>query len=154
MNTRYNFNIKSLKKHQSEVESLNVLHSRDNTVRIKKKVIHFQWSIVLKSINLNICMWHTSKEQLIFFPLVPFLHHVCHAWPSTLPLKMTMSCPTFCKFCESDKSLIAKQCNGVAAEIATSHARWSFPFWIFEWQGACNFSLLSWGLRSGIFDMN
>ena len=39
--------------------------------------------------------------------------------------------PTFW-FCESDKSLIAKQCNGVAAEIATSHARWSFPFWKFE----------------------
>ena len=26
-----------------------------------------------------------------------------------------------------DKSVIAKQCNGVAAEIVTSHARWSFP---------------------------
>ena len=68
------------------------------TVRIKKKVILIQRPIVLKSINLNICMWPISKEQLIYFPLVPFLHHVCHAWPSTLPLKMTMSYPTFCKF--------------------------------------------------------
>ena len=76
-------------------------------MRIKKKVIHLQRPIVLKSINLNIRVWHTSKEQLIFFPLVPFLHHECHAWPSTLPLKMTMSVPTFCKFCELDKSLIA-----------------------------------------------
>ena len=73
-----------------------------------------------------------------------FLHHVCHAWPSTLPLKMTMSFSAFCKFCESDKSLIAKQCNVMAAEIVTSHARWSFPFWKFERQGACSFSLWSW----------
>ena len=35
---------------------------------------------------------------------------------------MTVSYPTFWKFSESDKSLIAKQCNGVAAEIAKSHA--------------------------------
>ena len=68
------------------------------TVRIKKKVIHFQRPIVLKSIDLNICTWPISKEQLILFPLVPFLHHVCHTWPSSLPLKMTMSYPTFCKF--------------------------------------------------------
>ena len=68
------------------------------TVRIKKKVIHIQRPIVLKSIDLKICMWHISKEQLILFPLVPFLHQVCYAWPSTLPLKMTMSWPTFCKF--------------------------------------------------------
>ena len=86
-------------------------------------------SIVLKSINLNSCMWHISKEQLILFPLVPFLYHVCHAWPSTLPLKMTiMSLSTFCKFCELDKRVIAKQCNGVAAENVTSHARRSFSF--------------------------
>ena len=74
----------------------------NTTVRIKKKVVHIQRPIVLKSIDLKICMWHihVSKEQLILFPLVPFSHqvHVCHAWPSTLPLKMTMSWPTFCKF--------------------------------------------------------
>ena len=81
-------------------------------------------------------MWHTSKEQFILFPLVPFLHHECHAWPSTLPLKMTVSYPTFCKFSESDKSLIAKQCNGVAAEIATPHARWPFSFLAF-WTIMC-----------------
>ena len=69
-----------------------------DTVRIKKKVIHIQRPIVLKSNDLKICMWHISEEQLILFLLVPFLHQVCHAWPSTLPLKMTMSCPTFCKF--------------------------------------------------------
>ena len=45
----------------------------------QKKVIHFQRPIVLKSINLNIRMWQKSKEQLIFFPLVPYLHHLCHA---------------------------------------------------------------------------
>ena len=56
----------------------------------KKKVIHFQRPIVLKSIIFNIHMWHTSKEQRILFPLVPIWHHVCYAWPSTLPLKMTM----------------------------------------------------------------
>ena len=64
----------------------------------KKKVIHIQRPIVLKSIDLKICMWHISEEQLILFPLVPFLHQVCHAWPSTLPMKMTMSWPTLCKF--------------------------------------------------------
>ena len=50
------------------------------TVRIKIKVIHIQRPIVPKSIDLKICMWHISKEQLIF-PLVPFLHQVCtHDW--------------------------------------------------------------------------
>ena len=97
-------------------------------------------------------MWHISKEQLILFPLVPFLHHVCHAWPSTLQLKVTMSFFTFCKFCEFDKSVIAKQCNGVAAEIVTSLGRWSFPFWKFEQEGACNFSLWSWGSFGRIWD--
>ena len=48
------------------------------TVRIKIKVIHIQRPIVLKSIDLKICMCHISKEQLILFPLVPFLHQVCH----------------------------------------------------------------------------
>ena len=33
-----------------------------------------------------------------------------------------MSFFTFGKFYEFDNSLIAKQCNGVAAEIVTSHA--------------------------------
>ena len=88
---------------------------------------------------------YTSKEQLIIFPLVPFLHHVCHAWPSTLPLKMTMSVSTFCKFCKLDESVIAKQCNCITAEIVTSHASWSFLFWKFEQHGACNFSLWSRG---------
>ena len=105
----------------------------------------FQRPIVLKSIDLNICMWPTSKEKLILFPLVPFLHHVCHAWSSTLPLKMTMSVSTFCKFCDLDKSIIAIQCNCIAAEIVTSHASWSFLFWIFEQRDACNFSLWSGG---------
>ena len=49
------------------------------TVRIKIKVIHIQKPVVLKSIDLNICMWGISKEQLVLFPLVPFLHHVYHA---------------------------------------------------------------------------
>ena len=48
------------------------------TVRIKK-VLHFQKHIVLKSINLDIWMWPMSKEQFILFPMVPLLHHVCHA---------------------------------------------------------------------------
>ena len=42
----------------------------------QKDVIHYQRPIVLQS-NENV--WHFSKEQLILFPLVPFLHHVCHA---------------------------------------------------------------------------
>ena len=33
---------------------------------------------------------------------------------------MTMSLSTFCKFCDLDKHVIAKQCNGVAAENVTS----------------------------------
>ena len=40
------------------------------TVCIKKKVIHNQRPIVLKSIDLKICVWHRSKEQLILFPFV------------------------------------------------------------------------------------
>ena len=51
----------------------------DTTVRIKKKVLHIQRPIVLKSIDLKICVWHISEEQLILFPLIPFLHQVCHA---------------------------------------------------------------------------
>ena len=87
-------------------------------------------------------MWRISKEQLIFFPLMLLLHHVSHTWPSTLPLKMAMSFATFCKFCWLDRSVITKQCNSVAAEIVSSHARWSCPFWKFEQQGACNFSFV------------
>ena len=112
---------------------------------VSKKVINFERPIVLRSINLNICMWHISKEQLILFPLVPFLYHVYHAWPSTLPLKMIMSLSTLCKFWELDKRVIAKQCNGVAAENGTSHARRSFSFWKFEHQGTFNFCSWSWG---------
>ena len=98
------------------------------TVRIKKKVIHIQRSVVLKTIDFKICIWHESKEQLIIFPLVPFLDQVCHAWLSKLPIKMTMSWPTFSKFWQCDKSFIAKQCNYVAAENVSSHAKWSFSF--------------------------
>ena len=97
------------------------------------------------SIDLNILYGIISKEQLIFLPLVPFLHHVCHALPSTFLLKMTMSFPTSCKFCKLDTSVIAKQCNGVAVEMFHLMSLWSFPFWKFEQQGACNFSLWSWG---------
>ena len=97
-----NAKISYARSHMMYIDFLNVsvlsVYCRLYTVRIKKKVIHIQRPIVLKSINLNICMWPISKEQLIYFPLVPLLHHVCHAWPSTLPLKMTMSYPTFCKF--------------------------------------------------------
>ena len=32
-------------------------------------------------------------------------------------------CKNGCKFCECDKRVIAKQCNGVAAVNDTSHAR-------------------------------
>ena len=64
---------------------------------VYKHVIHIQRPIVMKSINCNIYMWLISKEELIFFPSVPFWHHICHAWPSTLPLQMTMSYPTFFK---------------------------------------------------------
>ena len=102
--------------------------------------------------DLTICMWHIHKEQLILFPLVPFLHHICHAWPSIWPLKMTMSVSTFCKFCELDKSVIAKQCNRIAAEIVTSHASWSFLFWKFEQEGACSFSLWSGGSFAHIWN--
>ena len=98
-------------------------------MRIKKKGNPYSKAHCSKVNWFEICVWHISKEQLILFPLVHFLHQVCHAWPSTLPLKMTMSWPTFCKFGQLDKSVIAKQCNGVAAEIVSSHARWSFPFW-------------------------
>ena len=54
-----------------------------------------------------ICACSISVKNI--FPVVPILHHECHAWPSTLPLKMTMSCLTFCKFCKLDKSVIAKK---------------------------------------------
>ena len=47
------------------------------TVCIKIKVINFQRPIVLKSIDLNICMWPISKEQLIFFPLIYTLLTSC-----------------------------------------------------------------------------
>ena len=50
-----------------------------HTVCIKIKVIHFQRPIVLTSINLNLHVTFICKDQLILFPLVPFLHHVRHA---------------------------------------------------------------------------
>ena len=127
------------------------------TVRIKIKVIHIQRPIVLKSNDLKICMWHIGEEQLILFLLVPFLHQVCHAWPSTLPLKMTMSWPTFCKFWQLDKSPIDKQCNGVAAEIVSSHARWmrwSFPFWKILNSKVLATSPCALEDLSGVFDQN
>ena len=123
----------------------------------KKKVIHIQRPIVLKSIDFKICMWQINEEQLILFPLVPFLHQVCHAWPSTLPLKMTMSWPTLCKFWQLDKSAIAKQCNGVAAEIVSSHARWmrwSFPFWKILNSKVLATSPCALEDLSGVFDQN
>ena len=95
-----------------DINYRDIIRDQRYTVRIKIKVIHIQRPIVLKSNDLKICMWHIGKEQLILFLLVPFLHQVCHAWPSTLPLKMTMSWPTFCKFWQFDKSPIDKQCNG------------------------------------------
>ena len=86
--------------------------------------------------------------------LVSFLHQVCHAWPSTLPLKMTMSWPTFCKFWQLDKSAIDKQCNGVAAEMFSSHARWSFPFWKNLNSKVLANSPCALEDLSGVFDMN
>ena len=77
-------------------------------------------------------MWHTSKEQLILFPLVPFFASCMSRMTEHIAIEDDNVISHFCKFCESDKSLIAKQCNGVAAEIATSHSRWSFPFLKFE----------------------
>ena len=127
------------------------------TVRIKIKVIHIQRPIVLKSNDLKICMWHIGEDQLILFILVPFLHQVCHAWPNTLPLKMTMAWPTFCKFWQLDKSPIDKQCNGVAAEIVSSHARWmrwSFPFWKFLNSKVLATSPCALEDLSGVFDQN
>ena len=59
---------------------IRITYSKCYIVRIKKKVIHIQRPIVLKSIHFNIWMWPVCKEQLILFPLVPFLHHVCHAF--------------------------------------------------------------------------
>ena len=99
------------------------------TVRMKKKGNPYSKAHCSK-LNLfeYLHVAYISKEQLILFPLVPFLYHVCHAWPSTLPLKMRMSLSTFCKFCDLDKCVIAKQCNGVAAENVTSHARRSLSF--------------------------
>ena len=127
------------------------------TLRIKIKVIHIQRPIVLKSNDLKICMWHIGEEQLILFLLVPFLHQVCHAWPSTLPLKMTMSWPTFGKFWQLDKSPIDKQCNGVATEIVSSHARWmrwSFPFWKILNSKVLATSPCALEDLSGVFDQN
>ena len=56
-----------------------------------------------------------------------------HLLSGNLNDKVLQPLSTYCKFCESDKRLIAKQCNDVAAVIVTSHARWSFTFWKFEW---------------------
>ena len=54
---------------------------------------------------------------------------------------MKMSFPTFCKFFQLEKCVIAKQFNGVAAENDASHATWSFSPRDLE-------------DHSGVFDMN
>ena len=81
-------------------------------------------------------MWHIlSKEQLILFSLVPFLYHVCHALPSTLQLKMTMSLSTFCKFLPNNAMVwLQRMSHLMRGDL--------FPFWKFVLN--CNFSSWSW----------
>ena len=63
-------------------------------------------------------MWHISKEQLILFPLVPLLHHVCHAWPRYIAIKDdNVSFPLFASFCELDKSSIAAEIVNISCQL-------------------------------------
>ena len=68
---------------------------------------------------------------------------------------MTMSFPTLCKFCELHKNVIAKQCNGGAAEIVTSHA---MEIWDPFFSGILDKVLATFPCdledHSGVFDMN
>ena len=59
-----------------------------STVCIKIKVFHFQMPIVLKSIDLNICMWHIRFH---WYPAcIMYVTHdrvLCHwRWPCQFPL--------------------------------------------------------------------
>ena len=90
-------------------------------------------------------MWQISKEQLIFFPLVPFLYHVCHAWPSTLPFKMTMSFSTFCSFTILINASLTNNAMVWLQRLSHLTPGDRVPFWKFEQQGTCNFSSWSWG---------
>ena len=71
-------------------QKLNTVNSHDNKVIeigvlkgslqcVSKKGNPYSKAHCSKSIDLKICVWHISKEQLIFFPLVHFLHQVGHA---------------------------------------------------------------------------
>ena len=42
-----------------------------------------------KLFSLTICVCLTNYVKLLSFPLIHFLHHCCHTWPSTMLLKMT-----------------------------------------------------------------
>ena len=62
--------IKGFHRQPSSAQSFYCLSSKmhgkkPSTVCINIKVIHFQRPIGLKSIDLNICMWTRSKDQLI-----------------------------------------------------------------------------------------
>ena len=79
-------------------------------------------------------MWHISKEKLILFPLVPFLYHVCQAWPSTLPLKMRMSNSLFflqvLQFGSTRHCQTMQWCGCRDCHMPRDH----FRFWKFEQQ--------------------
>ena len=52
---------------------------------------------ILKSIDLKICVWHISKEQLILFPLVHFLHQVCHSMTEYIAIEDDNVMTHFCE---------------------------------------------------------
>ena len=77
--------------------------------------------------------WIWSKEQLIFFHWCPsciisVTHEGVHChWRWQCKVWLLASFATWIY-----KRVIAKQCNGMAAAIGSSRARWSFSFRKFE----------------------
>ena len=119
----------------NEVPYLSPAHRVIQCVPIKKKrVIHIQRPVVLKSIDL------ISKEQLIFFPLVLFLHHAMYVTHDQVHCHWRWQChvPLFASFGNWDRRLCTVNAfiiiigisNEWVPRYQTLHTEIAFKVWV------------------------